>query len=73
MSVVCRQTAAGEPDQTYEIEPHSPAQTDRELLEAKARGAADKGWAVKWTGKRSFTATKERWGGVLCTRSFWIE
>lgn len=73
MAVLCRQTADGEPDQTYPIEPHSPKQSDRELLLAKADGAADKGWTVEWTGDDSFRATKERWGGVLCTRSFWIE
>ena len=73
MSVLCRQTAEGEPDQTYRIEPHGPDQTDEALLLAKANGAADKGWTVEWTGPRSFTATKARWGGVLCTRDFWIE
>jgi hypothetical protein len=71
--VVCRQTAQGEPDQTYRINSHHAKQSDAELLKAKAAGAADKGWAVTWAGPRSFTATKERWGGVLCTRSFWIE
>lgn len=70
MAVVCRQTARGEPDQTYRIEPHHPRQSDLALLRAKAKGAVDKGWAVTWTGERSFTATKERWGGVLCTREF---
>lgn len=71
--VLCRQTAEGEPDQTYRIAPHSPDQSDMALLKAKAKGAADKGWIVEWTGKRSFTATKVRWGGVLCTRQFWTE
>ena len=71
--VLCRQTAEGVPDQTCRIEPHSERQSDQALLRAKARGAADKGWAVEWTDKRSFTATKVRWGGVLCTRTFWIE
>lgn len=73
MSVLCWQTAEGEPDQTYPIEPHTPRQSDRALLQAKAKGAADKGWDVTWTGERSFTATKVRWGGVLCTREFWAE
>jgi hypothetical protein len=73
MSVVCRQTSAGEPDQTYRIEPHAPDQSDADLLAAKASGAADKGWTVEWTGERSFTAAKERWGGVLCVREFWME
>jgi hypothetical protein len=71
--VLCRQTAEGMPDQTHRIEPHSPKQSDTALLKAKAKGAADKGWTVEWTDKRSFVATKVRWGGVLCTRTFWIE
>jgi hypothetical protein len=71
--VLCRQTAEGEPDQTYRIEPHSPKQSDIALLRLKAKGAADKGWDVTWTGDRSFTATKDRWGGIVCTRVFWIE
>ena len=73
MSVLCRQTAEGEPDQTHRIEPHAPDQTDEALLLAKANGAAHKGWTVEWTGPRSFTATKDRWGGVLCIREFWID
>ena len=73
MAVLCRQTAEGEPDQTHRIEPHSPKQSDRALLLSKANGAADKGWTVEWTGKDSFVATKDRWGGVLCTRTFWID
>lgn len=71
--VICRQTAEGSPDSTYRIEPHTPKQSDTALLKAKAAGAADKGWTVEWSGKTSFTATKVRWGGVLCTRTFWIE
>ena len=73
--VVCRQTAEGVPDQSYPIAPHSEDQSDEALLEAKANGAADKGWTVEWADdRRSFTATKVRWsGGVLCTRRFWIE
>jgi hypothetical protein len=73
VSVRCRQTAEGEPDQTYRIEPHAPRRTDAALLRAKAKGAADKGWTVTWTGTAAFTATKVRWGGVLCTREFWTE
>jgi hypothetical protein len=73
MAVLCRQTAEGIPDQTYRIEPHSPRQSNRALLEAKAHGAEDKGWTVDWTDRTSFVATKVRWGGVLCTRTFWIE
>ena len=73
MAVLCRQVAEGAPDQQYRIEPHTERQSDLALLRLKAKGAADKGWAVAWTGARSFTATKDRWGGVLCTREFWIE
>lgn len=73
MAVLCRQTAEGEPDQQYVIEPHDAEQTDAALLLAKANGAVDKGWSVEWTGSTSFVATKDRWGGVLCTRTFWIE
>lgn len=73
MAVICRQTAQGEPTQQYRIAHHHDAQTDAELLLAKANGAASKGWTVEWHGSKKFTATKERWGGVLCTRSFWIE
>jgi hypothetical protein len=73
VSVVCRQTAKGEPSQTYRIERHYPQQSDLQLLRAKAEGAADKGWTVKWTGQRSFTATKVRWGGVTCGREFRTE
>jgi hypothetical protein len=71
--VRCRQTADGLPDQVYVIAPHTPRQSDMALLKAKAKGAADKGWDVTWTGTRSFTATKTRWGGILCTREFWAE
>ena len=73
MSVLCRQATEGEPDQEYLIAPHSQSQSDQDLLLAKADGAADKGWAVEWTGTDSFTASKVRWGGVLCVRTFWIE
>jgi len=72
--VICRQTADGTPDQQHRIAPHSPKQTDVALLKKKADSAAKHGWVVEWAAdKRSFTATKERWGGVLCTRRFWIE
>ena len=68
-----RQTSDGVVTDEREIEAHSVDQTDEELLAAKAAGAADKEWSVEWTGDRSFTATKDRWGGVLCVRKFWIE
>ncbi len=72
MAVYCRQVA-DDVEQTLRIAPHSEVQTEEELLRVKAKGASDKGWDVTWTGDRSFTATKTRWGDVLCTRSFWIE
>jgi hypothetical protein len=73
MSVWCRQSVDGERHEPYPIEPHDPDQTDAALLAVKARGAADKGWAVEWTGASSFTATKDRWGGSLCVREFWTD
>lgn len=73
MAVYCRQVAEGESDQTYQIAQHRPNQTDVELLTAKAKGAADKGWAVEWTGEQVFTAIKVRWTDVLCVRTFWID
>ena len=73
MAVWCRQTVEGEPEQRYIIAPHSAEQTDADLLAAKAKGAHDKGWTVTWTGERSFTATKDRWGGVSCLREFWAD
>ena len=73
MAVWCRQTVDGEPQEPYAIEPHREGQTDDELLGLKALGAADKGWTVTWTGERSFTAVKDRWGGTLCTRDFWTD
>lgn len=74
MSVWYRQTSDGRvTDGPRTVAPHTVRQSDRALLVAKANGAADKGWAVEWTGPRSFTATKDRWGGVLCIREFWIE
>lgn len=72
MTVHCRQTADGVV-QEYVIEPHHPGQSDRALLAAKAAGAVEKGWEVVWTGETSFTATKDRWGGVLCAREFWTD
>lgn len=73
MAVWYRQTVDGEAAEPCRIEPHTPEQTDAELLDAKAKGAADKGWAVTWTGDRSFTATKDRWSGTLCVRDFWTD
>ncbi len=72
MAVWCRQQADGEPDQEYAIEPHYEGQPDAELLALKERGARDKGWKVKRSGG-VVTATKIRWGGVLCTRTFWAD
>ena len=73
MGVWVRQSVNGEAEQPLRVEPHAPDQADADLLAAKAAGAADKGWAVDWTGERSFTATKLRWGGALCVREFWAD
>ena len=72
MAVYCRQVA-GDTDQTYTIAPHYDGQTDATLLGVKSQGAVDKGWAVEWVSPDSFTATKDRWGGVECVRTFWID
>jgi len=73
MSVWCRQSVDGVPDEPYLVAPHYDRQTDAELLEAKAEGARGKGWAVEMTEPRAFTATKGRWAGVLCVREFWAD
>lgn len=73
MSVWYRQTVDGDVMDERVIEPHADDQTDEQLLAIKAMGADDKGWTVEWTGERSFTATKDRWGGRSCVRKFWIE
>ena len=74
MAVWVRQTTAGEvTDGPRVVEPHFEGQTDAELLAAKRKGAHEKGWQVKATGPRSFTATKKRWGGSLCVRDFWAD
>jgi len=73
MAVLCRQTAEGTPDQTHRIAPHRARQSDRALLRVKAESASKHGWDVEWTSQSSFVATKDRWGGVSCTRTFWIE
>ena len=70
MTVWYRQSVDGEAGDAVPIEPHAPDQTDAELLAAKARGAGGKGWTVEWTGELSFSATKDRWGGVSCLREF---
>jgi hypothetical protein len=72
MTVYCRQIAADN-DDTYPIEPHYVGQTDANLLGLKSQGATDKGWTVEWIDQATFTATKLRWGGVECIRTFWIE
>jgi len=69
VSVVCRQVDTNG-DQEYVIEPHYAGQTDHTLLGVKSQGAIDKGWDVEWTSPTSFTATKVRWEGVTCTRTF---
>lgn len=73
MAVWYRQSVDGEASDAVPIEPHHDGQLDVELLAIKARGAADKGWDVTWTGERSFTASKNRWGGSLCVREFWTD
>lgn len=73
MAVRCRQSGAGIPTEEHIIEAHPDLDTDLALLERKALGAADKGWLVEWTGDRSFTATKDRWGGTIVTREFWAD
>jgi hypothetical protein len=72
MSVWCRQTTEGEPTQEYVIQPHYAGQTDADLLALKKKGAHEKGWSVHRTGPDSFTVTKDRWGGRLCAREFWV-
>jgi hypothetical protein len=72
MAVWCRQSVDGEQAEPYVIAPHTAEQTDGELLLAKANGAVEKGWLVAWTGERSFTAMKDRWGGARCVRAFWV-
>ena len=73
MTVWYRQSVNGAAGEPCPIEPHAPDQTDAELLDAKARGAVNMGWAVTWTGERSFSAVKDRWGGSLCVRDFWTD
>jgi|WetSurMetagenome_2_1015567.scaffolds.fasta_scaffold1095898_2 hypothetical protein len=75
MTVWCRQTVGGRVvDGPYQVAPHFDGQTDAELLGAKRKGAADKGWAVEITGPRSFTATKVRWeSSAECVRDFWAD
>ena len=74
MSVWCRQSIDGEASEPYMIAPVDPADTDADLLERKAKGAADKGWTVERTSPSSFTATKVRWqSSGTCVREFWID
>jgi len=73
VAVWYRQSVDGEAGEPCPIEPHAPDQTDAELLAAKAKGAADKGWEVSWTGGKSFSAVKDRWGGSRCVREFWTD
>jgi hypothetical protein len=73
MAVHCRQTAEGA-SYVVVIEPHFDGQTDADLLALKAKGAHDKGWAVEFTGPRSFTASKVRWASeAACVREFWAD
>ena len=75
MSVWYRQTADGEVTDQRPIDSdnHPDLDGDDALLARKAASASDHGWDVAWTGERSFTATKTRWGGTAVIREFWIE
>ncbi|MEO7836205.1 MAG: hypothetical protein ABIS21_01025 [Acidimicrobiales bacterium] len=73
MAVWCRQSVDGVADDPYAIAPHAPDQSDAALLALKAKGAADKGWAVTWTADVAFSASKVRWGGSDCLREFWAD
>lgn len=73
MTVRYRQTVDGEVLDERAIEPHFDGQTDAQLLAAKRKGAREKGWTIKQSGKTSFTATKDRWGGSICVRDFWTD
>lgn len=73
MAVRYRQTVDGEVLDERVIEPHFDGQTDAQLLAAKRKGAREKGWTVKRTGKGSFQAVKDRWGGARCVRDFWTD
>jgi hypothetical protein len=73
MAVYYRQLVDGiQIDTDTVIKPHFDGQTDVELLAAKAKGAADKEWAVEWTGGTSFSARKIRWEGNDVVREFWV-
>ena len=72
MAVWYRQSGADIPTEEHVVAEHPDLDTDLELLHRKALGAADKGWDVEWTSETSFTATKDRWGGTLVVRDFWI-
>lgn len=73
MSVWYRQSVDGERGDPFVIEPVDPDDIDADLLRRKATSATANGWDVEWTGDRSFTATKDRWGGSLCVREFWAD
>ena len=73
MAVWYKQRAGGKvTDGPRIVEPHRPDQSDADLLAAKEAGAREKGWTVRRT-KVGFTAKKTRWGGTLCTRTFWTD
>ena len=73
MTVWYRQDVDGEAGEPIAIEYHAAGQTDADLMALKVKGAQDKGWAITRLDDRSFTATKERWGGSLVVREFWID
>jgi len=74
MAVYYQQLVDGEAiDPEAEVEPHSPEQTDEELLLAKYNGAQGKGWDVEWLIDTMFVARKVRWNpDSLCERIFRI-
>lgn len=76
MAVWCRQTVDGEPAEPFAIDAEAHPDLggdDMALLRRKADGAIEKGWTVTWTGERSFSAEKVRWGGSLCIREVWAD
>lgn len=74
MSVYCQQLIDGDAiDPEWLIEPHSPTQTDMELLQLKAASASAGDWDIEWLSPTEFVARKVRWSpDQLCERIFRI-
>lgn len=72
MSVYCQQLINGDAiDPEWLIEPHSPTQTDEELLNLKAQSASNGDWDIEWISPTSFVARKVRWSpDTMCERIF---